>query len=940
MKLLIINALLFAWWWPFSDKDDRPWEEPDATIDTLQAREVVIDKTVPIEQGAEQAMDGYRAFLELAIDDPVLRAEAMRRLADLQLESGEMRATEGQPGLFAVEYEEAVVLYEQLLMAYPEYAKNDSVMYQLARAYENNGQADQALDVLDRMVGNFDASKHFDEAHFRRGEILFLNKSYEQAAASYAAVLTTGPESQFYEQSLYKHGWAMFKQLRHEDSIDSFMMLLDRKLIVEDGSDEIVDPDEMPRAERELVDDTFRVVSISFSYMEGSESIESYLSSRGQPPYGYLLYAQLGELFLAKERYQDAADTFKGFVAREPDHIQAPMMQVRVIDSYQLAGFPSLVLGQKQVLLDNYGPKSAYWSTYNPEDIPELMPQIKTNLMDLAQHHHAMAQTEKTAEHLDRASRYYRDYIDAFPDDPDTAQNNFLLAEILFDSGRFDEATNEYERTAYSYPFHERAAEAGYAALLAYGKQEAVLTGAGGPDLDLWHRRSIESSRRFAVTYPQHEYAPAVMTKAAEDLFELKQYDEAILVAGQVISIEPAVDQTMRKTAWTVLAHSLFDMNDYVQAESAYLTLRTLTPPADPSQNEISERIAAAVYKQGEQARSAGDLNAAVNHFNRVGQVAPASQYRATADYDVAAALIELGDWNNAALALEHFRRTHPTNELNQEVTRTLAAAYLKTGNSVGAAGEFERIAMDSSADPETQREAMWKAADLYDKSGQTAQATIAYERFIGQFPYPLDEAMNARQRLAKLAQDTGNQILYYRRLDEIIGADQLAGGNRTARSRTLAAQATLEIAQPKLSTFRNLRLVAPLQDSLKLKKVAMESALDALGKAASYEIAEVTTASTFYIAEIYNGMSRGLFESERPAELTTEELEQYEILLEEQAFPFEEKAIEIHEANARRAGEGVFDEWVEKSFAELAVLMPIRYAKTEKGTDYATAIQ
>ena len=41
---------------------------------------------------------------------------------------------------------------------------------------------------------------------------------------------------------------------------------------------------------------------------------------------------------------------------------------------------------------------------------------------------------------------------------------------------------------------------------------------------------------------------------------------------------------------------------------------------------------------------------------------------------------------------------------------------------------------------------------------------------------------------------------------------------------------------------------------------------------------------------------------SERPKKLSKAELEQYNVLLEEQAFPFEEKAAELHEVNAHRA--------------------------------------
>lgn len=66
---------------------------------------------------------------------------------------------------------------------------------------------------------------------------------------------------------------------------------------------------------------------------------------------------------------------------------------------------------------------------------------------------------------------------------------------------------------------------------------------------------------------------------------------------------------------------------------------------------------------------------------------------------------------------------------------------------------------------------------------------------------------------------------------------------------------------------------------------------------------------------------------------------EQYDVLLEEQAFPFEEKAIELHETNAQRTGDGVYDQWVQRSFDVLAKLKPARYAKTEISEDYVPTL-
>src|SRR3569833_3376807 len=70
-----------------------------------------------------------------------------------------------------------------------------------------------------------------DEVQFRRGEILFSAKKYAEAEKAYAIVVKQGKSSHFFEQSLYKHGWSLFKQSLTEDSLPSFNGVLDAKLI-------------------------------------------------------------------------------------------------------------------------------------------------------------------------------------------------------------------------------------------------------------------------------------------------------------------------------------------------------------------------------------------------------------------------------------------------------------------------------------------------------------------------------------------------------------------------------------------------------------------------------------------------------------------------------------------------------------------------------------
>ncbi|HLF11277.1 MAG TPA: hypothetical protein VJA26_08680, partial [Gammaproteobacteria bacterium] len=194
--------------------------------------------------------------------------------------------------------------------------------------------------------------------------------------------------------------------------------------------------------------------------------------------------------------------------------------------------------------------------------------------------------------------------------------------------------------------------------------------------------------------------------------------------------------------------------------------------------------------------------------------------------------------------------------------------------------------------------------------------------------------------KLLEIAESGGNQAERTKWMREIVAADASAGTQRTDRMRYLAAKAQLALAEPSRDAFLGTRLVAPLEASLKTKQARMEEALAAYGKAADYGVAEVTTAANYELAELYHALSRDLFASERPAELTEQELEQYDILLEEQAFPFEEEAIELHEVNAARTAEGWYDEWVRKSLIQLAALVPVRYAKAEMGEGVVDAIR
>ncbi len=913
-------------------QSDEPPRAP--TIQDLESHPPPVAAESGVGASDSAAMASYQKFLALHASDPKLRAEALRRLGDLNLDAGELQRMQSELSSIDVHGAEAIRLYTTLLAVYPDYEHNDQVLYQLARAYDTTGQADEALHTLDLIVQRYPHAKDMDEVQFRRGELLFSAHRYSQAQQAYAAVVARGAASSFYVQSLYKSGWSLYKASLPEQSLPVFAKLLDCELLGSDGR--VRSLADLRRADRELVEDSLRVMSITFSEDSGARSIDRFVGQYGARPYDSLLYARLGDLYVAKQRYQDAASTYLAYVDSNPQSDAAPDLAARAIGAYSKGGFSQLVFQAKEDFVEHYGFDSAYWRTHTRAEHPQVAAELETDLRDVATYDHAQAQRTHDVREYAEAARWYRQYLDSFPAAADAAQLNHRLADALLAAQRYAGAATEYERTAYDYPRSAQSESAGYAALTAYQKAEAGLSGRALADMQ---QRAIDSGVRFAQAFPDHPDSAGVLTRAAEAVFAAGDMGRAVRIAAIILARNPPADAAKRRIAWTVTGHADYNQGKFAEAEPAFIQARELASADAKMSADLTERIAASVYRQGAAKRRAGDGEGAVRDFLRVEQVAPSSTICATALYDASAELIRLQQWSRAIQVLQDFRTRFPHQGHSADVDDKLAVAYAGANQPTQAAQQFEVIAAEPAQTPEVRREALHRAADLYAQAHDIPRAMAALEKVVAQYPSPLADAQEARQRLADDAASANDLTVRDRWYREIVQADARAGSERTPRSHYLAAKAQLALAAEPRDAFRAIRLTLPLARTLKAKRKAMERAMSAYKLAAAYGVAEVTTAATYEMANLYQRLAQDVLASERPRHLTAQELDEYNSLLEDQVFPFEEQAIRIYGLNAARASQGIYDEWVRKSYDALAQLDPARYGKTELMSDVVTTL-
>ncbi|MCU7556057.1 tetratricopeptide repeat protein [Alteromonas sp. ASW11-19] len=925
-------------------------------LNSLDIKPVTVTPSEAPVAPLTELRDGYGVILK-KLKDPELAQHIQLRLGDVEMLLAEKHQADGTQDprrqTNSKAWQRAIDTYEALLDTYPDEETQEEILYQLSRAYDLQGQTANSVRVLRKLLEVQPDSLHAPEAWFRLGEAHYANDRYQDAARAYRLSMQADASSNFYVMSAYMKGWSHFKLEQYDGALSAFDTMVDASfsalpeaVFAFNGTPPEVDM--LPKGEQKLVSDALRIMALLFSYRGDGEAIAAFYAERDVAPHQYLIYQELAQQHLNNDRYQDAADVYLEFALRHVSHPLSVAFFVKHVDAFILGDFPSLALQAKARFVNTFGATYGVWNEWSEIYREKSAPYLHDYLLTLSQTEHSLAQSlaenpadpnlterqaalvaalndKQLAKAYANAARYYREFITLFPDDPKTPDMQFYLAESLYDAGKFEEAIAAYEKFAYQNLQHEQAAQGAYNALLAYEQ----LTATKPAQTDAQNA----SRERFVNTFTQDARAPRVAQTLMQHFFDRQQYPQAQQWSEWLLAFEGQGDAKLTQQELTaarvVKAYSLYGQQAYTKAQPVVETLLASLPESDPRYPELAQTYATILYRQADAAVAQNKLPEAIEHLTTLIEALPASDARINAQYDVISHLLSLKDYQAAERYLNDFARRFPEHELQQTVPDKLLFVYEQTEQwGQAAAHLMERY----QADPNTAqgRDALWQAADYYMEAEQREQALAAYRTYAHNVPRPFDRAVEARYTMSEFYKQSGEDSKRRYWLNKLITHHDEAGDDATPRSRTLAAMSAMVFATDAETVFERIKLTAPIRESLAQKRQALEKALAAFNKVIAYGVRQYATEANHRLGEIYLTLANDLMDSERPEGLSALEATQYEILLEEQAFPFEEKAIAVYELNANRIPGGIYDEWVQASMESLAALLPVRYRKQE----------
>ncbi|MFT7338527.1 MAG: tetratricopeptide (TPR) repeat protein [Marinobacter maritimus] len=881
---------------------------------------------LPAISPAEVARRYQRLFN--TTDEPAVRVDALNRLTNIRDRSGENIGF--TPAEEAEVYQQAIQSYESILQRGAFGGRLDELLYQMAKAYALTGQNDASAKRLQQLVGLYPESPLVPEARFRIAESAFAAGNYVEAEAGYRELVDgKGDAGELENKARYMLGWTLFKQgpQAWERAGRRFVAVLDESL-PDAGS-----LDEVPESSVDSIDDTLRILALMASRRSGADTLINWLQPEDRTllrPWTPLVFDRLADLYAVQGNAEASVATNRAFVEAFPEHPQRAAFMGQVVDVLNGAGKPD----KARIAMGDYISLFARQGEFGSLE-PIYRKKWREFSRFLADFHYSegSSDTDTPKRHFAIAAEYY----EGLASRSDDAGEFFRLAgDAWLQVAQVEEpsrALRNFRKAGYDVPQYEHRADAAWAAVALVraeisGEVAASEYGSGLEDL-------AAEADRFTEHYASDPRGPGLLADLAGRWLEAGNNNHALGYAARAVKHPQATPET-RYAGWVVTANVRGNRAEYGLSERALRETLELTsgPSAtDAMKHEASnhrQQLATAIYRQGEQAAASGQTAIAVAHFQRIETVLPGSSTAIKGRFDAANTLLRASEWQPAIKELDRFRTDYPRDALTPEISEKLVWAYTSSGQPALAARELMSMANNPGGRPSQGQERIWgyrlRAAELFHAAEVYEQRNALYGNYLatGSVAKDADEHIRLQTMRHRLI-ETGSDAARWRA--ELVSAE-LESSWHSEQTLQWAARGSLVMGAEAAAEFAGIMLSIPLETSLERKQLAMEKAQTHFRNAESLGGSVVLPESMFRRAELHRTMARDLMASTAPVELNELEQMQYRMLLEEEAYPFEERAIALHSDNHQRITTGGFNVWIEKSLGVLVELHPGRYER------------
>ena len=839
--------------------------------------------------------DGYFDAKEIMYRRSIREYEKQQKL----FRRGRLRSEPAEPRR---DYGKLIRYFRQIRESYQSGYGADALLYGIAYALYEEGRHDEAMYTFEKLVMDYPPSTYFIESSFRLGEHYYDGFLNIEAMDAYLRVLEF-PKSGFYDKALYKMGWLYYRIDEIELSAASFLKAFERNGTYKKGG---------------FQDEALSGIVMSLGrFADHYEALE-FLNMQEVTDNSAIVYSKLADRLVAETRYREALKVYQSFVKKFPVSDKLPFIYDHMARLHGSLDENEKSTEMRFLLITKFNPQSIN-AGGDAEVDAKLAKLVADSIITLLRESQrsagkaAIGGGRDTAA-LTRIIRIARIYNESFVDGKLRKEVTMALAEALFEMEYYSKAAIEYENAVALEADIKKAGDIAYTAFLTY---EIVFY-----RYDKDKRITTDIVRKLASTLNKYraEYEKAgklrdVVYKLADAYARAGNYALASTLVADIARGKDAA------RAYKKAADFALSAGDLIGAEPLYASLVKVE-----GGKENREKLAAVRYKIAEEMLDVGNNEEASIKYNEAYDTYKKSKVAESSLVMLARIEMDAGETDDFKAFRTAVTRIVKHNGLSKAPVALLVEAgrMVEDTEAAIAAGLYSYAATLVRGSKESFK-LSYASALLYEKAEMAVEQEKALRMALRSKGIGLSLRQELTYRLGHLQMALGRTANARKTLKPLT--------NSKTMDDMYEIKARLLLLATRLEDYKEVRLTHPFEKTLKKKTRLIERLVrdyTRIASKASTVAPEVLPQVFYSMGSAFENFRDSILSSDMPRDLTKDEKIEYQFLLEEMAYPYDDRSVEAYEKTLKSAlVQTLYDRWLFMGVDRLAYLRPAIYKRS-----------
>ena len=853
------------------------------------------------------------------------RADFRLRMADWVRAQAEGRATT----LPVVDHAQALALYHKMLEEDADFPHLDAVLFNAGMLLADAGDPGAAA-FFSRLIAEHPGSPYVQEASLRLGDLSVDRQRPDEGVASYERA-AGGADPSLRAIALYKTGWAHYNADRFDAAARAFRGVMD-----------LYASEAKLQLQTDIEHEAEQYFVYSLAAAGGAAAFAGeFPAGSAERPYERRVLRAMGQHFRRYGELTKAAAADQLYLDRWPGDPAALEVAARLADTEHRAERPDEERATRLKWAERFAPGGA-WATAQASD--SLRGAGAAFARDAwraeAFEHHRDARTKGSRAEWQAALQYYDTLLARWPGDSAAATYELHAGEACAELGEYAASLRHYRVAASSGAAgpDSVAARAAWQVVAVTDRwyestrpQAASPSAPRGPGADSLARAFVREADAFLVREPKHPQAADLVWRECQLALAHGWNDDAQAQLARFARGFPG--DRRAPLAAGERAQAFFRAGDFAGASDAFEEALAIAKRAgaDTLARRAERALPVCAYRAAE-AAVAADSTQHARHaelFEEVARRWPEYEHAPLAQYRAGLAWLDAGQTEKGVHAFQVLASRWPANVLTREARLKSAQAWEAAGERERASAAYLEFAQKHAADDNAD-EAWLKAADLADSAGQGEHADNLRKEYLKRWPNDRESALEI---LEKLAHEELGSVSPQRPLAALLARPagaaakaavappsylaqylKLAAQKPALASKPLLAEVRFQFAEEAYRRYDALRLTQPLPRAIAAKQKLLDSVLVRYKRTVDMGVPEWSHAAGFRIGQALAAFGSALESSDRPADLTGDDLKAYENVLIEQSMTFHERGETVWSEMLEKSQGGLADAWITRT--------------------------